>query len=162
VRDNNTWAASSTNDLSFGLFSDGGIIASADTINAVKMGAVAKRSSGGGRTHKLRRRLDTTDTDTTVTLSTADGYFEAPIFTTTFANLNLTQIGGEKSGSAAGQSMTIEDNWLMVDYLTVTTTTLPSGVTPRLRRLLGVGRPSPAWLPAEDPFARPEDVPHVP
>lgn len=117
VRSNNTWSSVDSTDHRFYLRGNGGAIASDATINACKVGVVALRSSGGGRTHEIRRRFDTTDTDTAVTLTTTAAYYGTAIFTTTYANLNLAQIGGEKSGGAAGQSMTIYDAWLMCDYL---------------------------------------------
>lgn len=134
-RDNNIWTVADTSDIAFTLFADGGVIASADTINACKVGVIATRSGGAGRTHEIRRRINGVDTDTLMTTLVTDAYFETAIFTETFANLNLVEIGGEKSGGAGGRSLTIEDCWLMVDYLAAAV----AGVARRLFPLLGVG-----------------------
>jgi len=134
VRDNNVWSVVDANDLAFVIYESGGSIAASDTINACKLSAWAFRGTGGSRTHQLRYRLDTTDTSETKTLTTGDAFYETAIFTTTFANLNLAQIGGNKSGGAAGQNMNIDDCWLMVDYLPVA-----AAAGRRLFPLLGVG-----------------------
>ena len=57
------------------------------------------------------------DTDTTKTLTTSDAYYDDGVWTDTLTNINAAEIGGVKSGGAGGQSMQIEDCWLMVDYL---------------------------------------------
>ena len=93
-------------------------IANGDTINGSIVGQVAQRSSGAGRTLEILKRLNSTDTFTTVTFSSAntDFYKASGVFTDTLANLNAAEIGGRKSGGAAGRTYTIQDTWLMCDF----------------------------------------------
>lgn len=132
VRDNNTWISSSANDLTFILYGDGGIINPTDTINQAKVGVAAFRSSGSGRTHEIRRRLNTTDTDTAVTLTATEAYYQTALFTG--IDLNLAQIGGEKSGGAGGRSMSINEAWIMIHY-----TPAAAASATNFLALLGVG-----------------------
>ena len=57
-----------------------------------------------------------TNVDTTKILTTSDKYYDDGIWIATLDQLNSAEIGGVKSGRAGGQTMTIEDCWLMVDY----------------------------------------------
>jgi len=82
------------------------------TINACKTAVIAKR--GVATSPSIRRRIGGSDTDTLVTLTAADKYFDDGIWTTTSANLDTAEIGMVK---AANTSLTtVEDAWLIVDY----------------------------------------------
>lgn len=96
-------------------------IASTDTIVGIQTVAIAKRSSGGGRTHEVSYKLGAAAAvDTVVSLSTSDAVVRSTVATSVaYADLNDAEIGGEKSGGASGQSMTIEDCWLMAAYIFV-------------------------------------------
>lgn len=102
-----------------------GTISSADTIIAAKLGAVLKTSSAasGGATCSLRSRLGGVDTDTSLTLTTADLFYTNDAYTTnvSIANLNAGQAGVVRASSSATQ--TLEDMWVIVAYI-------PSAVTP--------------------------------
>jgi hypothetical protein len=90
-------------------------IAAADTINAVKVGMVAKRSNGGATTHEIRRRVNSVDTDTAISLTTADLYYEEGTYwTDTLTNLNGMEAGGDRG--SGGRDFQIEDLWVFVDY----------------------------------------------
>jgi hypothetical protein len=96
-------------------------IASGDTISFVQAIAIAKRSSGGGRTHELRYKFGSNaavDTAIAPALGTSDAFVRGVMQSSVaYADLNAAEVGGEKSGGAAGQSMTIEDIWLMAAYV---------------------------------------------
>jgi hypothetical protein len=116
VRDNNVWSAVDAADLNFYLHSSGGTALSTATFGASKICMFALRSSGSARTHELRRRVDTTDTDTAFTLTTATAYYQTGPLSLSYTDLNALQIGGEKSGGAGGRSMEIRDMWVQVHY----------------------------------------------
>ncbi len=83
-----------------------------DTINACKVGMVAKTASAGNTT--IRRRVGGADTNVTKALTTSDAYSEATIFTDTLANLDAYEIGVSNAQVATLQ--TVEDMWMMVDF----------------------------------------------
>ena len=69
-------------------------IASGDTINACKVGLIAKVSSTSSPpTFSIRQRLNGADTDLAKVLTTGDVYYEGAIFTDTLTNLNASEIG---------------------------------------------------------------------
>ncbi len=83
-----------------------------DTINACKVGMVAKTASAGNTT--IRRRVGGADTNVTKALTTSDAYSEATIFTDTLANLDAYEIGVSNAQVATLQ--TVEDMWMIVDF----------------------------------------------
>jgi hypothetical protein len=87
-----------------------------DTIVGAKVGLVAKTSAttSGGALASIRRRIGSSDTDTGITLTTGDAYYEAPIFLDTLTNLNSAQAGFVHGANTKTQ--TVEDAWLMVAY----------------------------------------------
>ena len=110
-------------------------IASGDTINACKVGLVAKVSSTSSPpTFSIRQRLNSVDTDLAKVLTTGDVYYEGAIFTDTLTNLNASEIGAVRGTSAATKTDTVEDVWMFVDY-----TAAPAAFTGGLA-LMGVGQ----------------------
>lgn len=95
------------------------IVGSSDTVNAVKVAQVAKTSAttSSGALASIRRRVNGTDTDTSISLTTADAYYETAIFTTTAANLDLLEAGAVHGNST--RTHTIEDVWVIVEYTPV-------------------------------------------
>lgn len=88
------------------------VIGTTDTVNACKVALIAKESTAG--TMKIRRRVNSTDTDTAINTTTSDAYYDDGIWTTTVANLDLLEAGAvSQSGSL---TTTVEDVWAMVDY----------------------------------------------
>lgn len=83
-----------------------------DTINAVKVGIVAKTAVAGNIT--IRRRVGGADTDATVALTTSDAYRETAFFTDTVPNLDAYEIGVKNPLTATTE--TVEDMWMMVDF----------------------------------------------
>ena len=90
------------------------IIGIGDTVNSMYVVNYQKRGSGGAQTYSIRVRVGGTDTDTAVTLTTSDDYYESTFSSPTLSNLNSMEAGGVYSGSNA--LYTIEDLWVMVDY----------------------------------------------
>lgn len=92
------------------------VISTGDTINAVKAAIVGKSSltAAGAGAANIRRRVGGVDTDTSITFTTSDAYYQTAFFTDTVANLNAYEIGGGHGAVAA--THTIRDAWLMVDY----------------------------------------------
>jgi hypothetical protein len=94
-----------------------------DTINACKTAGVIKSGTAAAPL-SIRRRINSADTDTTKTLATSDAYYDDGIWTTTAAILRDStkmEIGAvHGTGSATD---TVEDMWLMCDYLAVTVPT---------------------------------------
>lgn len=115
------------------------VIVSGDTINGAKVGLVGKTSvtAGGANAANIRRRLASVDTDTAITFTTADAYYETGIFTDTLTNLNASQIGGGHGGVAA--THTIRDVWMMVDYTPAATTLTAAFSMAGAGALSGVG-----------------------
>lgn len=102
-----------------------GTIGSSDTILFMRTVINALRSGGSGRTHEGLWRYASTDYRTTLTLTTSAAYY---VFghsngTLSLTNVNASEVGGYKSGGAGGQSMTINDAWVMVAYIPTTGTT---------------------------------------
>jgi hypothetical protein len=101
------------------------VIESTDTINQGAVFVVAKKSVGAPRTHKIRHRINSVDTDIQVTLSTSDTdsldavQFKEMTFPVTLTTLNSMEAGGIKVGSTGGEEMTIEDLYVFVDYTPV-------------------------------------------
>lgn len=96
-------------------------IGSGDTINACRVFGIGKLRAGTNkRTYSVRRRINATNTDESVTAlqSTAgDAPFYSSIFTTTLALLQSAEIGGLRGATTSNsQEWQIEDMWLMVDY----------------------------------------------
>lgn len=93
-------------------------IGASDTINAVKVGAVAKTSAttSSGGLGAVRQRLNGSDTDANVTITTSDAYYEGAIFTDTLTNINASEIGWNKRASSAARTHTVEDVWMQVEY----------------------------------------------
>ncbi len=89
-------------------------IGSGDTINDMVVTYDQKVGTGKSGSDYMRQRVGGTDTDTLVSLSTSDAYYQGPITTPTLTNLNSMEAGGNFSGT--GALYTIEDLWVMVDY----------------------------------------------
>lgn len=103
------------------------VIPSGATINACRVVALGKTSSttGGATNWSIRRRVNSTDTDSVVTLATFDTYVFSEVFTDTAANLDGYEIGAVATSI---RTETVEDMWLMVDYNPVTNYTFTLGV----------------------------------
>jgi|GEM_PF-5101175 len=95
-----------------------GVISGGDTINGIKVGAVAKCSAttSGGSSGNIRRRFNSVDTDTAKTLTASDAYYETAIFTDTLANLNGSEIGWNKAASTQARTQTVEDVWAIASF----------------------------------------------
>ena len=115
---NCTKATSGAQTMLVGAFSASGsgtegaqTIGASDTINACKTAIVGKTALASAGT--IRRRIGGVDTDTAISLTTSDKYFDDGIWTTTTANLDTAEIG-----AVAGTVNldTVEDCWLIVDY----------------------------------------------
>jgi hypothetical protein len=93
-----------------------GVISSSDTINGIVVMGVAKTSStaSGGAGGNVRRRFGGVNTDSAVTLATTDALYASAIFTDTLTNINASEIGWNKSASAAAATQTVEDMWMQV------------------------------------------------
>lgn len=119
-----------------------GIIGANDNIAGIKVGLVAKTSatSSGGSSGNIRRRFNGADTDTAITLTTGDVYYQTPIFTDTFANLNASEIGFNKPSTASARTQTVEDVWIIVSYIPIPTTqkiiSITSGHAINLNRMV--------------------------
>ena len=101
-------------------------IGASDTINACKASVVAKAASGTPGM-SIRRRINGVDTDTSVTLSAVDAYYETAIFTATPAQLDIAEVGAvHGTGSILH---TVEDVWLLVEFSAPTGVTGTLGVT---------------------------------
>ena len=61
--------------------------------------------------------------------TTGDRGFKSPFFTDSFGNLDLYEIGFVKAASAAARTQTVEDMWMMVDFLPPTATAVRHRVT---------------------------------
>ncbi len=92
-----------------------------DVLNTTSVVGNAKRSGGSGRTHQIGLRYTGGFYWSTVTLSTSDAYYGS--FTQdqlggggSLSQLNVGQVGAQKTGGAGGQTMTINDLWVMADY----------------------------------------------
>lgn len=94
------------------------IIGPLDTINACKVSVIAKSDVAGNM--DILRRIDNVDTTTTVALSTSDAYFQSAFFTAAANSLNSAEIGAVNDLVAT--LVTVEDAWLQVEYLTVSST----------------------------------------
>lgn len=106
-------------------------LATGSTINAAQVVAVGKTSltTSGGNTGAIRRRAASADTDVNVTLTTSDTLLKPAVFVPSLADLNAMEIGFAKPITAAARTMTMEDFWVMVDYV-------PSPATSAVRPLL--------------------------
>lgn len=97
------------------------VLGAYDMIKTAKVVMIAKTASVGNT--KMRYRVGGVDTDTTVALTTADAYYQSGFFTDTPTNLDAYEIGVVQGQSGVVQ--TVEDMWLMVEYVpagpTVTT-----------------------------------------
>jgi hypothetical protein len=95
-----------------------GVINAGETINGIKVGLVAKTSNtaSGGSAGNIRRRFAGVDTDTGVTLTTGDAYYETGIFTDSLANLNASEIGFNKPTTSAALIQTVEDVWAIASW----------------------------------------------
>lgn len=110
------------------------VMGNASTIIACKIAWIAKASSAA--TGIIRRRLSGTDFDTVVNLTTADAYKDDGIWTTTVDVLRSTTMEIGAVQAANGITETVEDMWLMCDFLdasfaglNITTTTDTSTIT---------------------------------
>lgn len=97
-----------------------GTITQGDTINGAKAGLVGKAASGSASS--IRYRAGGADTDTAITLTTSDAYFETAVFSDTLSNIATSQVGAVQGANTVSQ--TVEDAWLMVSY--TPTALLPS------------------------------------
>ena len=93
-----------------------------DTVNACKTAGIIKSGTAAAPL-SLRRRINGTDTDTAKTLTTSDAYYDDGIWTTSGDNLsNHTPEIGVLHGTGVATD-TVEDMWLICDYLAVTVPT---------------------------------------
>lgn len=92
-------------------------IGAASTINACKT-IIRAKSGTASAPLSIRRRVNGTDTDTAITLTTSDATYYDSVWTTTTAILrdgSLLEIGAvHGTGSATD---TVEDVWISCDYL---------------------------------------------
>lgn len=71
-------------------------------------------AAAAGSAASIRRRLGGSNTDTSITLTTSDAYYETGIFTDNITNLNAAEIGALHGNTSLLQ--TVEDAWILVDY----------------------------------------------
>lgn len=71
-------------------------------------------AAAAGSAASIRRRLGGSNTDTSITLTTSDAYYETGIFTDNITNLNAAEIGALHGNTSLLQ--TVEDAWIFVDY----------------------------------------------
>lgn len=92
-------------------------IGASDTINACKACIIEKTSatSSSGALASIRRRVNGTDTDTAITLTTVDTLYSDGFWTASTANLDILQVGAVHGNST--RTHTVEDVWVMVHYL---------------------------------------------
>lgn len=76
---------------------------------ALRPGTVANSSMS------RRRRFGGADTDTTLTLTTSDAYYESAVFSATYTDLNACELGAVHGANTAVQ--TVEDAWVQVAYV---------------------------------------------
>jgi len=88
------------------------VIRNIDTINACKTAVIIKRATSGNPS--ILRRINGTTTNTAITATTSDAYFDDGIWTTASSNLDLLEAGVTKA--ADGNLTTVEDVWVIVDY----------------------------------------------
>jgi hypothetical protein len=101
-----------------------GSIGSNDTINGAKAALVGKAASGSAAS--IRRRVGGVDTDTAITFTTSDAYYETAVFTATFNNLSNAEVGVLQGANAVLQ--TVEDAWLHVSYTPGATILSPQAI----------------------------------
>lgn len=91
------------------------IINDHDTINGCKVSMNAKGASGTPSI-KIRRRLSGADTDTTMTITTADAYYDDAVWTTTPVVLRgaTMEIGVVQNQNTVAE--TVEDMWMQCDF----------------------------------------------
>jgi hypothetical protein len=96
----------------------GGVIDATAAINAIKVGGIAKASSTADNINGgiIRALFDGVATDTQVTLTTSDAYYETPVFTDSLGDLNASEVGWNKEVSATAGTQTVEDMWVMAEY----------------------------------------------
>jgi len=92
-------------------------IGASETINACKAAIVAKSGTASSASN-IRRRINGVDTDTNITLTTSDAYYETPIFTATPANLDIAEVGAAHGPNT--NLHTVEDVWLLVEFSAAT------------------------------------------
>lgn len=68
-----------------------------------------------GSAAKIRRRFNSSNTDTSITLTTSDAYYETSVFTDNLTNILTSEVGVVHGSTSALQ--TVEDAWLMISYL---------------------------------------------
>jgi hypothetical protein len=93
------------------------VIASGDTINGCLVRLVGKVSAGASKTYQVLYRSNGSDTLRSIALITTDGATGGSIFTDTLSNINASELGAKRSGTAGGAELQVEDMWLMIDYL---------------------------------------------
>jgi len=91
-------------------------VTAADTINAVQ--GILVTNLGVDRTYKIRRRVNSSNTDTTITGNSILAQRETAFWTDTLTNINAMELGGEKSGGAGGSSLQIYDAYVLMDFTT--------------------------------------------
>lgn len=97
------------------------VISVYDTIDAIKVGAVAKIDTNTAASGVVRRIFGGVTTDgSNIDLTTADAYYETAPFTGSLTNLNASEIGFNKLVTGAARTVTVEDVWMMVEYTFVT------------------------------------------
>jgi hypothetical protein len=139
-------------------------IGTSNIIKAAMTVIVAKRGSGQARTHSIRRRYNSTDTDTGVTLlQNADSFFQGtPFASPTLTLLNSMELGGLKAGASSGQEMTIEDVWVMVEYAPNPTYTKTHTTGSLKRKVSTKTHTTDSWLQPYDKLYTREDKSSLP
>jgi hypothetical protein len=100
-------------------------IGASDTINGCRIGLVGKRGTGGAVTVSTRRRVSGgSATDVTITLTTSDAFVGSAVFSETLTNIGNMEIGVVR-GTGTSQLTTIEDMWLMIDYVPAAASVIP-------------------------------------
>lgn len=111
-------------------------IGASDTINGCLVGLVAKTSatSASGTNCYIRRRVNSADTDTLLSLTTSEVYYqESTAWTDTRTNLDGMEAGA--TTTAATRTRTVYDVWVFVDYTPAAASTPSLVYNPRRHAL---------------------------
>jgi len=137
-----------------------GLIATVDTVNAGKTAMIAKSTVAGNLS--IRRRVAGANTDTVVSVTTSDAYYDDGIWTPTVTNLTAgtTEIGA--NDTVAVVTDTVEDMWLMVDYVPLATLPLPVRRPGQKKRLPHTKAKRPATKTLTVPRIPPRPFPELP
>jgi hypothetical protein len=93
------------------------VIDSTDVINNCKVAVIAKMVTSANSMFIIRR-ISGTNTQTQITLTTADDYYDdGGGWSNTISNINSCEIGA--ASTTASSNTIVEDMWLMIDYTPV-------------------------------------------